>query len=39
MDIAISKSGGPIRLADERWYHIVENHDDLAGYYNEVLLI
>jgi hypothetical protein len=38
MDIAISKSGVPIRLTDERWYHIVENHDDLAGYYDEVLL-
>jgi hypothetical protein len=38
MDIAISKSGVPIRLTDERWCHIVENHDDLAGYYDEVLL-
>jgi hypothetical protein len=31
MDIAISKAGVPIRLTDERWHHIVENHDDLAG--------
>jgi hypothetical protein len=38
MDIVISKSGVPIRLTEERWYHIVENHDDLAGYYDEVLL-
>jgi hypothetical protein len=38
MDIAISKAGVPIRLTDERWYHIVENHDDLAGYYDEVLM-
>ena len=38
MDSAISKSGVPIRLTEERWYHIVENHDDLAGYYDEVLL-
>ncbi len=38
MDIAISKSGVPIRLTNERWYHIVENHDDLAEY-DEVLLI
>jgi hypothetical protein len=38
MDVAISKAGVPIRLTDERWYHIVENHDDLAGYYDEVLL-
>jgi hypothetical protein len=38
MDIAISKAGVPIRLTDERWHHIVENHDDLAGYYDDVWL-
>ena len=38
MDIAISKTGVPIRLTDERWYHIVENHDEVAGYYDEVLI-
>ena len=38
MDIAVSKAGIPIRLTDERWFHIVENHDDVAGYYDEVLL-
>ena len=38
MDIAISKAGVPIRLTDERWHHIVEHHDDLAGYYDEVLV-
>ena len=38
MDIAISKSGVPIRLTEERWYHIVQNHDDLAGYYDDILL-
>jgi len=38
MAIAISKAGIPIRLTDERWCHIVENHDDLAGYYDEVLI-
>lgn len=27
----------PIRLTDERWTHIVENHDDIAGYYFDVL--
>ncbi|MCD6102064.1 MAG: hypothetical protein J7J77_03315, partial [Candidatus Cloacimonetes bacterium] len=27
----------PIRLTDERWTHIVENHDDMAGYYFDVL--
>jgi hypothetical protein len=37
MDVAISKSGVPIRLTDERWFHIVENHDDVAGYYDDVL--
>ena len=37
MDTVISKAGVPIRLTDERWFHIVENHDDLAGYYDQVL--
>ena len=37
MDRAISKNGVPIRLTEERWFHIVENHDDLAGYYDTVL--
>jgi hypothetical protein len=37
LDIAVSKNGVPIRLTSERWVHIVENHDDLAGYYDEVL--
>ena len=37
MDIAKSKNGVPIRLTAERWLHIIENHDDLAGYYDEVL--
>lgn len=37
MDIAISIEGVPIRLTHERWFHIVENHDDLAGYYEDVL--
>jgi hypothetical protein len=37
MDIVISKSGVPIRLTEERWFHIVENHDDVAGYYDWVL--
>jgi len=27
----------PIRLTYERWFHITENHDDLASYYFEVL--
>jgi hypothetical protein len=37
MEIVTSKGGVRIRLTDERWFHIVENHDDLAGYYDEVL--
>lgn len=27
----------PIRLSYERWYHIVENHDELASQFHEVL--
>lgn len=27
----------PIRLTSERWTHIVENHNDMAGYYYEIL--
>jgi hypothetical protein len=37
VDRVLSIDGVPIRLTEERWLHIVENHDDLAGYYNEVL--
>jgi len=37
MDVVISKGGVPIRLTDERWLHIVESHDDLAGHYDDVL--
>ncbi len=37
MDIAVSIDGVPVRLTAERWLHIVENHDDLAGYYDDVL--
>lgn len=36
-DFVISVDGVPIRLTDERWVHIVENHDDLAGHYDDVL--
>jgi hypothetical protein len=36
-DFTISVDGVPIRLTDERWVHIVENHDDLAGHYDDVL--
>lgn len=37
MDIAISKNNVPIRLTKERWIHIIEAHDDLAGHYDDVL--
>lgn len=37
MDVIKSINRTPIRLTDERWVHIIENHDDMAGYYNEVL--
>ncbi len=37
MDIIYSIDGVPIRLTTERWFHIVENHDDLAGHYDDVL--
>jgi hypothetical protein len=37
VDISQSVDGVPIRLTEERWFHIVENHDDLAGYYDDVL--
>ena len=39
MDIVKSINNVPIRLTDERWIHIVENHDDLAGYYDDILSI
>ena len=37
MDIVTSKNGIPIRLTEERWVHITENHDDLAGHYDDVI--
>jgi hypothetical protein len=37
MDIAYSVNGVPIRLTYERWYHIVENHDDMASHFHDVL--
>jgi len=29
--------GVPVRLSDERWRHIIEHHDDVAGHYQDVL--
>jgi hypothetical protein len=37
VEIAYSINSVPIRLTHERWYHIIENHDDLASYFFEVL--
>jgi hypothetical protein len=37
VDIVNSIHDVPIRLTTERWYHIVENHDDMAGHYDNVL--
>jgi len=37
MGTVFSKNGVSIRLTDERWLHITEEHSELAGYYFEVL--
>lgn len=37
MNFVYSKNNVPIRLPDERWIHIIEEHNELAGYYHEVL--
>lgn len=37
MDIVLSTNDVPIRMTDERWVHITENHDDLAGHYDDIL--
>ena len=36
-NITFSINNIPVRLTDERWNHIVENHNDIAGYYYDVL--
>lgn len=36
-DIVISKNGVPIRLTDERWAHISEEHAELAEMRQQVL--
>lgn len=35
--MAHSKNGVPIRLPEERWFHITEEHSEMAGYYFEAL--
>lgn len=37
MNIITSKNNIPIRLTDERWLHITEEHSEMAGYYFDVL--
>lgn len=37
MEVVPSIHAVPIRLTSERWIHIVENHDELAGRRDEVL--
>lgn len=37
MDIANSVNGVPVRLTYERWYHIVENHDEMTSRFHDVL--
>lgn len=37
MNSVLSKNSVLIRLTEERWFHIVESHDDLAGRIIEVL--
>ena len=39
MEIAHSVHGVPIRLTAERWFHIVEARDELAGREEEVLAV
>lgn len=37
MEIVKSINNVPIRITDERWKHIFENHDDLAGNLDDIL--
>jgi len=37
MEIVKSKNNVFIRLTEERWLHITEEHSEMAGYYFEVL--
>jgi hypothetical protein len=37
MDEVKSKNNVPIRLTEERWFHVTEEHSEMAGYYFEVL--
>ena len=37
MDVVKSKNDVFIRLPETRWFHITEEHSEMAGYYFEVL--
>jgi hypothetical protein len=37
MEIAVSRNGIPIRISDERWTHVVEAHDYMAGHLELVI--
>lgn len=37
MVVAKSRNNVPVRLTEERWIHITEEHSEMAGYYFEVL--
>ena len=37
MDTIKSKNNVEIRLTKERWFHITEEHSEMAGYYFDVL--
>ncbi len=37
METVKSKNGISIRLTDERWLHITEEHSEMAGYYFDIL--
>ena len=39
LDSVQSKNGVTIRLTQERWLHITEEHSEMAGYYYDVLEI
>jgi hypothetical protein len=37
MDVILSKNAVPVRLPDERWAHIIEEHGELADRRQQVL--
>lgn len=37
MKVILSVNKVPIRLTEERWFHITEEHSEMAGYYYDTL--